>query len=152
MQTFSGHPNIPIPPVRLSKSMISVLASSQITACIIKILLLTWWIAALFGRICSKLQSRGDPLNWRSLRQLTCTQFGLRFDPKTVTTERLYLPDLTTSMPKACCFPFLAWHKILAYLLGWTSSKSWQCGWYLLCRVLSLLTIEGNRAIECFIT
>lgn len=48
------------------------------------------------------------------------------------------------SIPKACCLPFLAWHKILACLPHWTSSRSWQCGWYLLCQVLSLLTIEGK--------
>lgn len=47
-------------------------------------------------------------------------------------------------MLKACCLPY-ACHKMLACLSCCTSSESWQCGWYLLCQVLSLLTIEEKE-------
>lgn len=48
-QTFSGHPNIPVPPVRLYKSMVLCTGKQQDHIMCNHIFLLTQWIAVLFG-------------------------------------------------------------------------------------------------------
>lgn len=121
----------------------------QITGHIIKILVLS----LLWRDRCSvwqhwqrAAQSRGDPwaiidfANWPVLSLNNTLILRL-------ITEGLFPPALLTeSMLKACCLPFLAWHKILARLPCWTSYESWQCGQYLLCWVLPLLTTEGEES------
>lgn len=103
-------------------------------------------IAALFGSTGSELHSPEGSLSCHWLCQLTGAQVEQHSDPKT-NHEGLFPPALLTeSMLKACCLPFLAWHKILARLPCWTSSESWQCGQYLLCWVLPLLTTEGEES------
>lgn len=102
-------------------------------------------ITGLMVALAASCTVQRESLNFHWLCQLTGAELEQHFDPKTVITEGLFPPALLTkSMLKACCFPFLAWHKVLACLPCWTSFESWQCGQYPLCWVLSLLTTEGE--------